>query len=117
MAPSSGTPVQGANSTRQRVHPFGGVLVGAAVPDVEQPVFDRVTLEIDHLAELSGRSLPEPEIECSDGHVDRIAIEYDAPGSDGIERNGAARTTGIAPAQTTYSGTRRNCQGWPDGGS
>jgi hypothetical protein len=65
---------------RQRLHPFGGGLVGATVPDVTQPVFDRVTLEIDHLAELSGRSLPEPQIEWSDGdRVERIAIEYEHP--------------------------------------
>jgi ApeA N-terminal domain 1 len=65
---------------RQRVHPFGGVLVGATVPDVTQPVFDRLTLEVDHLAELSGRSLPEPQIEWSDGvHIERIAIEYEHP--------------------------------------
>jgi ApeA N-terminal domain 1 len=65
---------------RQRLHPFGGVLVGVMVPDVKQPVFDRVTLEIDHLAELSGRSLPEPEVEWSDGdRVERIVIEYEHP--------------------------------------
>src|SRR5574341_4252 len=65
---------------RQRLLPLGGVLVGATVSDVAQPVFDRITLEIDHLAELSGRSLPDPQIEWSDGtHVGRIAIEYEQP--------------------------------------
>jgi hypothetical protein len=65
---------------RQRLHPFGGVLVGAMVPDVTKPAFDGVTLEIDHLAELSGRSLPDPEVEWSDGdRVERITIEWEHP--------------------------------------
>jgi ApeA N-terminal domain 1 len=72
--------LQSPGVTRQRIDPFGGVLVGAAVPDVTQPGFDRVMLEVDHLAELSGRSLPEPEIEWSNGwRVERIAIEYEHP--------------------------------------
>jgi Apea-like HEPN/ApeA N-terminal domain 1 len=72
--------LQSPGVLRQRLHPFGGVLVGAMVSDVTQPVFDRVTLEIDHLAELSNRSLPEPEIEWSESNrVERIAIEYEQP--------------------------------------
>lgn len=72
--------LQSPGVMKQRLHPFGGVLVGAMVPDVTQPIFDRVTLEVDYLAELSGRSLPEPEIEWSDSdRVERIAIEYEHP--------------------------------------
>jgi antitoxin (DNA-binding transcriptional repressor) of toxin-antitoxin stability system len=75
-----GFTMQSPGVMRQRLHPFGGVLVGAMVPNVTQPVFDRLTLEVDHLAELSGRSLPDPELEWSDEvHVERITIEYERP--------------------------------------
>jgi hypothetical protein len=64
----------------QRIRAFGGVLVGAMVPDVTQSVFDSVTLEIDYLAELAGRSTPETRLESADGvHIDRVSIEYEHP--------------------------------------
>ncbi len=76
----AGSTLPSAGVNRQRIRVFGGVLVGAIVPDVAKPVFDRITIEIDHLAELSGRSLPTPQIEWSDDvHVERVSIEYEQP--------------------------------------
>jgi hypothetical protein len=78
------------------------VLVGAAVPDVTQPVFHRVTIEIDHLAELSGRSLPEPRIEWSDGrHVERISIEYEQP----------REVVAVMPSETVRLASECNAKG------
>jgi hypothetical protein len=41
---------------------------------------DRVTVEFDYLAELTGRSTPEMQVEWSDEvHIDRVSIEYESP--------------------------------------
>jgi hypothetical protein len=75
-----GSTLPSAGLNRQRVRPSDGVLAGVLVPDVAQPVFDRITIELDYLAELSGRSTPEPHIEWSDDrHVERVWIEYEQP--------------------------------------
>jgi ApeA N-terminal domain 1 len=75
-----GSTLPSAGVNRQRIRANDGVLAGALIPDVGQLVFDRVTVELDYLAELSGRSTLERHIEWTDDrHVERVWIEYEQP--------------------------------------
>ncbi len=75
-----GFQIQTPGVATQRIRPFDGVLVGARIPDVSQPMFDRLILEVDYVAELAQRSTPTVAVESTDGiRVDRVSIEYEHP--------------------------------------
>jgi len=64
----------------QQLRPFGGVLVGCNHPDPSADDFDRLTIDIEHLAELASWSHITHHRSSSDGEtIDELAIEYEHP--------------------------------------
>jgi|GEM_PF-6715409 len=66
--------------TTQQLRPFAGALAGILHPDPTEADFDRLTMDVDYVAELSGWTHITPRYASSDWErFDFVSIEYEHP--------------------------------------
>lgn len=63
----------------QTIVPFGGVVAGAHLSNVDAPTFDRVVIELDYLADLSGRGGPSVDVTFGSEVADGVVARYELP--------------------------------------